>query len=207
VLPGGSSPRPPFSRFARRAAIGSPYEGSSEASPGGLGGSPQERRLVQLTRRSSCFLGGPPPDPRFLASLGALPLASPYEGPSEPGGSRGSPQERRLVQLNLRDVHRASWGIHPQTPVFSLRSACCHWQVHTKARAKRARGVWFPPGKKVRPTYATFIVLPGGSSPRPPFPRFARCTAIGKSIRRPERSEPRGVWGVSPQDNSILHHN
>jgi hypothetical protein len=23
--------------------------------------------------------------------------------------------------------HRASWGILPQTPVFSLRSARCHW--------------------------------------------------------------------------------
>ena len=24
--------------------------------------------------------------------------------------------------------HRNSWGILPQTPVFSLRSAWCHWQ-------------------------------------------------------------------------------
>jgi hypothetical protein len=33
--------------------------------------------------------------------------------------------------------HRASWGILPQTPVFSLRSARCHWECLITARKAR----------------------------------------------------------------------
>jgi len=33
--------------------------------------------------------------------------------------------------------HRASWGILPQTPVFSLRSARCHWQSSITALTQR----------------------------------------------------------------------
>jgi hypothetical protein len=121
----------------------------SEPGEGDLGGFPQERTLILLTRRSSCFLGDPPPDLRFIASLGALPLASPYEDPSEasPGGLGGSPQERRLVQLTRRSLCFLG---DPPDLVPSLRLACCRWEVRTKARAKRTRRVWGVSPRKAR---------------------------------------------------------
>jgi hypothetical protein len=61
---------------------------------------------------SSYFLGDPPPDPRFLASRGTLhgtaPSLTEHPGPKD-----------------LLVCYRTSWGILPQTPVFSLRSARC----------------------------------------------------------------------------------
>ena len=88
---------------------------------------------------SSYFLGDPPPDPRFLASLGALSVA---QSPQDEGKRRcmhgrsffemddPSYQLSLLRETGPTDLlacHRTSWGILPQTPVFSLRSARCHW--------------------------------------------------------------------------------
>jgi hypothetical protein len=81
------------------------------------------------------FLGDPPPDPRFLTSLGALQEAQilssllvGLEGP-QMGYLRGV----KSVALGFTGgrpcvlvSYRTSWGILPQTPVFSLRSARCH---------------------------------------------------------------------------------
>jgi hypothetical protein len=92
---------------------------------------------------SSDFLGDPPPDPRFLASLGALSWAdlhhcvqliylvffldSPRQRAerSEKTGVWGRiPQE---VRFGVGQVQRTCWWVLLQTPVFSLRSARCHW--------------------------------------------------------------------------------
>jgi hypothetical protein len=47
------------------------------------------------------------------------------EGSDElsPGTCGGGGGDRPVKLVS----HRASWGILPQTPVFSLRSARCHW--------------------------------------------------------------------------------
>jgi hypothetical protein len=74
VLPGGSSPRPPFSRFARRAV-------------------------------TDWYI--------FLTALTELPAPS-----------------------DLFVCHRTSWGILPQTPVLSLRSACCRWNTSITVSAE-----------------------------------------------------------------------
>jgi hypothetical protein len=40
------------------------------------------------------------------------------------------PLPSRSIKLRSNQAlasHRTSWGILPQTPVFSVRSACCHW--------------------------------------------------------------------------------
>jgi hypothetical protein len=47
--------------------------------------------------------------------------------------------------------HRASWGILPQTPVFSLRSARCHWhtlliQVQRTSQYVMVLWIFFPGG-------------------------------------------------------------
>jgi hypothetical protein len=99
---------------------------------------------------SSDFLGDPPPDPRFLASLGALSLAELHHccvvdlfggfcttttarrAKRENGGlgedPPGNPIWCRTGPKDLLVGHRISWGILPQTPVFSLRSARCRGQ-------------------------------------------------------------------------------
>jgi hypothetical protein len=56
-----------------------------------------------------------PPDPRFLPSLGTLSLV---------GLAKRAAQGLR-ERVPQKNSHRTSWGILPQTPVFSLRSACC----------------------------------------------------------------------------------
>jgi hypothetical protein len=92
--PGGSSPRPPFSRFARHAVTGSSLrsklvchtKGPSDASLCGMGVSPQEEdsyvrrsgrsepgrawvdfppRKEKGSRKSEAIQGHPPPPPRF----------------------------------------------------------------------------------------------------------------------------------------------
>jgi hypothetical protein len=60
---------------------------------------------------------------RAAHNLPRQPVQLPsYEGPSEASTEvLGSGPKDLLVS------HRTSWGILPQTPVFSLRSARCHW--------------------------------------------------------------------------------
>jgi hypothetical protein len=54
------------------------------------------------------------------------------EGPSEgirsESGEFPSPIFEHPGPKDLLVSHRTSWGILPQTPVFSLRSARCHWE-------------------------------------------------------------------------------
>jgi hypothetical protein len=66
--------------------------------------------------------------------------------------------------------HRTSWGILPQTPVFSLRSARCHW-----GKAPSLSGLEHPGPKPL---------LVSQLHPR----------------QRAERSEKAGVWGRIPQE-------
>jgi hypothetical protein len=70
-----------------------------------------------IVSKSSYILGDPPPDPRFLASLGARSLVT-YNSITALTAHPG-PKDM-LVS------HRISWGIL-QTPVFSLRSTRGHW--------------------------------------------------------------------------------
>jgi hypothetical protein len=89
--------------------------------------------------KSSYFLGDPPPDPRFLASLGALQigtLSSFFLGDPPPNPRFPAPLGTLQIGTapsltehpgpkDLLVCHRTSWGILPQTPVFSLLSARC----------------------------------------------------------------------------------
>jgi hypothetical protein len=55
--------------------------------------------LGSLVSKSSCFLGDPPPDPRFLASLGALSVVPPITPLTENPGPK-----------DLSASHRTSFG-------------------------------------------------------------------------------------------------
>jgi hypothetical protein len=98
VFPGGSSPRPPFSRFARCAVTGWAVEQRLK-----------ERFLQKISYRASW--GPRPPFSRFARCA-----------------VTGWAVEERLKERFLQKTsYRGSWGILPQTPVFSLRSVRCHW--------------------------------------------------------------------------------
>jgi hypothetical protein len=132
------------------------------------------------------FRGYIPPDPRFLAPLSARALTE-QTGPKD-----------------LLVSHRTSWGILPQTPVFSLRSARCHW--HSSITALTAH----PNPKDLLVTYVivTLNLLSWGEPPRPPglaslgpsydvLSWLPQCDHLltgpnGMSYWRPSEASPRG---------------
>jgi hypothetical protein len=86
--------------------------------------------------------------------------------------------------------HRTSWGILPQTPVFSLRSSRCHWQSLIMARQPKdsfkpprlaslgPSSAFFPGGpvpQTPRDSLGPSSVFPEGPAPRHPVARFARA--------------------------------
>jgi hypothetical protein len=131
--------RPRERRFKRR-----PYKSHTNAHrsfcSGGLGACPKEMRVRQVRRTfggSSDFLGDPPPDPRFLASLGALSwvelhyccgvdLFGVWAG--LPGGLGARPRERRFKRRPYKshtnghrslDPLRGSGGLPPGKREFN----------------------------------------------------------------------------------------
>jgi hypothetical protein len=103
VLPGGFSPRPPFSRFARRAV------------PGWAGDTCYRRAegTVPSEYPWSCFLGDPPPDPRFLASLGALSLVHVNHATDD-----------LIVEFAQNTTGRASYRLYVLFSYFRRGSGC-----------------------------------------------------------------------------------
>jgi hypothetical protein len=106
VLPGGSSPRPPFSRFARRAV-------TDYSSITALTEHPGPNDLLVAHRTSWGIL---PQTPVFSLRSARCNWYSSITALTEHPGPK-----------DLFVGHRTSWGILPQTPVFSLRSARCYW--------------------------------------------------------------------------------
>jgi hypothetical protein len=103
--------------------------------------------------------------------------------------------------------HRTSWGILPQTPVFSLRSTRSRWYSSITA----IYSIYLVVFGQVQRTCWWVIGPPGGSSPRPPFYRccglsnnhqMINYTAVMELCPRQhaERSEKTGVWGTIPQE-------
>jgi hypothetical protein len=103
----------PIYKVMRLHSFPAYIEGPSEASPGGLGVPPRKNTHRRRTGRYK------------LRGFTRCPRT--YEGPSEasPGGLGGTPQED--------DPADRSATSYEASPVS---------RVHTKARAKRARGVW-----------------------------------------------------------------
>jgi hypothetical protein len=181
------------------------YEGQSEASHGGSWGwPPRNGRLLPITLsqfaaldvQSSYFLGDPPPDPRFLAPLGALPSVTCYNhtrarAKRAMGGLGGwPPRNDRFTSYNLtlsrfaaRDVQSsyflgdpppgprflASLGALPSVTVNLLQS----YESPSEA-SHRGSGGLAPQERpitsynviSVRSPGCSVIVLPGGSYPQ-----------------------------------------
>src|SRR5277367_543429 len=84
----------------------------------------------------------------------------PYEGPQVFGPAPASGGIRAIGPKDLVLSHRTSWGILPQTPVFSLRSARCHWySLITAPKLIYYNWLDMPEGGKVIPVCADLRLL------------------------------------------------
>jgi hypothetical protein len=133
--------------------------------------------LVDQTRPPGLALVGPSYDFLSLGETPQTPRAS-FARPVTffPGGWIEHPGPKDLLAS-----HRTSWGILPKTPVFSLRSARCHWQSLITARQGKASHhscltEHLGPKDLLVSNRASWGILP-----QTPFSRFARRTITGRA--------------------------
>jgi hypothetical protein len=115
---------------------------------------------------------------------------------SSEAGPGGFLQEKK-AQTGPKVRHRTSWGILPQTPVFSLRSARCHWYSSTTALTEN------PPPKDLLVSHRTsWGILPQ----TPVFLRSARCPWFSSTTALTGHPPPKDLlvshrtsWGILPQ--------
>ena len=120
--------------------------------------------------------------------------------------------------------HRYSWGILPQTPVFSLRSACCHWgtapslsglnihvpkpllvsQLYPRQRAERSEktGVWGRITQEVRCPDSFFLYFVRSKNPEA-YEGPVSKSALPTTARRAKREN--GGLGEDPPGSPMSH--
>jgi hypothetical protein len=157
---------------------------------------------------TSDFLGDHPPDPRFLASLGAVVSRSNLlTGPSDrdvqsrPRGHFARTFVRFAYNESGQVRTTCGWdiglpgGSSPRPPFsrFARRAVVgrpdlltgpSDRDVQSRSRGHFARTFVrfaYNESGQVRTTCWWDIGLPGGSSPRPPFSRFARRAVVGRA--------------------------
>jgi hypothetical protein len=115
-------------------------------------------------------------------------------------GLGGHPPEK----LDLLPIARPASSIATRSRSDSNQTSYDGIWRHTKSRAKRDPGGLggHPPGKlDLLPIARPASSVATGS--REPTQKTSAVTRGYGHIRRPERSETRGVWGVTPQESSI----